>query len=211
MKKVFILCLLILLYAFSHKSENNSSYSNNFKNQYNEFDFIYKDKSKVKIKFKNGKIRIFNGKKININIPYSSPNDVVLPFSALIVNNNLISKKYYLFNENILLLPVSEVNNRFNLLIINLDTGFLYKTKNEDNLLSTSCPWFFLFEKDGIIVTMNNPKVEGFTLIHYFKISKNNLKYLKSKNIILNSTLINDEVKLKLFLVKNTLLSDKSK
>jgi hypothetical protein len=108
----------------------------------------------------------------------------VVPSNALIVKKDLKARKYFLHKKKILLLPVSEVNNRFNLIFVNLDCGFLSRIKGENYVLVSSTSWFRCREEKETVTTINKLNTEGVTLI-YFDSIFNTYQQRWSENIFM--------------------------
>lgn len=165
------------------------------KNEQDKFEIDsleVKDKNGVlyTIKYYDDSIHVSKGKNDIIKIRYHKRFDEVFPINGLIVNDK--SRDYYITGNEMLLLPLSEVNNRINLVVVDLINKKLinYQFKEAFDILTTAINSFYFNEKDNIIISTNSLNYEGKTTVHYYKIGKNLIMHQGTKELDLTAEML---------------------
>lgn len=209
MKQNKLFLMLLLIPFFIGCSKKYSSIEKPFQlaetvkeiDSTNTLSFTYHKDSKIRITFFKDTIKIFESKNI-IKIPYSVPFENVFPCEGLVVNNEPTNRSYFLYDKDILLLPLNDINNRVSLIVCNLKNGNVFSIGNTVNyILSTNSPWFLFNENKGIILTSNMINTDEETMIHFFSIKDKILIKTKDKSLQFKEEYITDEKELRNFLI----------
>jgi hypothetical protein len=140
----------------------------------------------TKIKYTNDTIYVFKNEKLIFKTNYVF-DEKVLPFDALITSEDTLSHCYYVYQKKYLFIPVNEVNNRWNMLIVNL------QTKQEiSDMIGTSVNWFYFDIQKGLLVCSNSINYDGKTKIDYYKIVNDKMVIQKSKKVYLDNEICLD-------------------
>lgn len=155
------------------------------------------------IKYYNDSIHVSQNKKDIIKIAYLDRLDQVFPLNGLIVNDT--SKDCYITNDNLLLLPLNEVNNRINLIVIDLinKKQINYQFKETSDILTTAINSFYFNEKSKIIISTNSLNYEGKTTVHYYKLGKNLITHQGTKELDLTTEMLESNEAFSKFLNTN--------
>lgn len=196
----FILKIFLLVFVFlgcNLKSNEKAVVKQVTKNQQGKVEtetesIEVKDKEGIiyTIKYYNDSIHVDQGKKNIIKIGYLDRLDKVFPVNGLIVNDK--SKDCYITDNHILLLPLTEVNNRINLIAIDLveKKEINYQFKQTSDILTTAINSFYFNEKSNIIISTNSLNYEGKTTVHYYKLDKSLIKHQGTKELNLTSEML---------------------
>ncbi|MDR0559821.1 MAG: hypothetical protein LBG92_06595 [Prevotellaceae bacterium] len=144
----------------------------------------------TKIKYTNDTIYVVKDKKIIFKTDYVF-DEKVLPFDALITSEDTLVHCYYIYQKKYLFIPVNEVNNRWNMLIVNLHT----KQEIHDEyryMTDTVLNWFYFDIQNGLLVCSNSINYDGKTRIDYYKIINNKMVLQKSKKVYLDDEICLD-------------------
>lgn len=141
---------------------------------------------KIFVEYSKKSIYIKNDKDTIVIVPYNYDEEV-LPVYGLVTSGDTTIHSYYIYKDKLLLLPVNDINNRMNLLIIDLQQKQYLKFANSDNyLIPTSINWYYFDIKNLIIVASNQINPDGKTMIHYYEISNDEIKLVDNKTVFLN-------------------------
>jgi len=213
MKLTSFLKLIIILTVFvfsgcNSKNKENAISNNPIKNKQEKFEnnsLEVKDKEGVlyTIKYYNDSIYVDQGKNNIIKIGYLNRSDQAFPVNGLIVNDK--SKDCYITDNHILLLPLNEVNNRINLIAIDLKNKkeINYQFKETSDILTTAINSFYFNEKNNIIISANSLNYEGKTTVHYYKIGKGLITHQGTKELDLRPEMLDSNEALSKFLNAN--------
>ena len=187
----FKLTIILIVFVFlgcNLKTKEKAVSKQIVKNEQNKFEIDsleVKDKAGVlyTIKYYNDSIYVNQGKKNIIKIDYLNRFDKVFPLNGLIVND--ISKDCYITDDDLLLLPLSEVNNRINLIVIDLinKKQINFQFKETSDILTTAINSFYFNEKSKIIISTNSLNYDGKTTVHYYKIGKSLITHQGTKDL----------------------------
>ncbi|MBF7093084.1 hypothetical protein IUY40_16245 [Flavobacterium sp. ALJ2] len=151
-----------------------------------------KDKNGVlyTIRYYNDTIYISKGKENILKIGYRERFDKVFPINGLIVNDK--SKDCYITNNYMLLLPLSEVNNRINLVVVDLidKKQINYQFKQTSDIITTAINSFYFNEKNNIIISTNSLNYEEKTTVHYYKIGEKLIMHQGTKELDLTPEML---------------------
>ena len=188
----------------SNSAINDSiSVKNYDTNTINKLKIHTKYNETIILSFKRDTIHIkFTNQKSQLKIPYSSPVDNVMPCNGIAVRKKrgqYIYVTHYLYNDSLLMLPLLDLNNRMNLLVVNIFNGRVLPINipRETNFLCTYLTWFIFIEKSREIITSNSLDLFGKTLLHTFKITPTEILHVKSIENQSNFNIYEDENKMK--------------
>lgn len=159
-----------------------------------------KEGASLEVYYTNDSISINAGKKKTFKIPYKSAVDKILPCVGLFIkkgDKEYLYADHYIFRDSILLLPVQEINNRINLVVINISSGSVIPAikPRESDFLTTAYPWFGFDVSKGIIITTNSIPLQCKTGIHKYKLGTG-LSYVGMLSENINSEAKSDEKEL---------------
>lgn len=214
-----ISCILIFLCALgtntcradkicNERSNFNLSFSKTITtDSINRIQGVLKNGDKLDICYKDSSIKININGKVIAQIPYSIPDEIVIPCNGLAVkckNKPVIYKDYYINKDNFLLLPVFDFDGRINLFGINIKNGEILQLNKprKSKTLSTNLTWFILDEDKGVIRTFDSLDDEGKSLMHIFKISPSEFLHIKSTYKKIGFDVFSDELKVKKYIEK---------
>ncbi|OXB20372.1 hypothetical protein B0A80_19160 [Flavobacterium tructae] len=202
LKLLIILTFFVFLGCNSKNKENVISINEIKKEQVKfEIDSLeVKDRKGLlyTIKYYKDSIYVNQGRHNIIRIAYPNRFDNVFPINGLIANDK--STNVYITNNHILLLPLSEVNNRINLIAIDLvnKKEINYQFKQRSDIITTGINSFYFNEKNNIIISANSLNYEGKTTVHYYKIGRNLITHQGTKELNLTPEMLeNNETLLK--------------
>lgn len=205
------LTIILTVFVFSgcnSKNKENAISNNPIKNKQEKFEnnsLEVKDKEGVlyTIKYYNDSIYVDQGKNNIIKIGYLNRSDQAFPVNGLIVNDK--SKDCYITDNHFLLLPLNEVNNRINLIAIDLKNKkeINYQFKETSDILTTAINSFYFNEKNNIIISANSLNYEGKTTVHYYKIGKGLITHQGTKELDLKPEMLDSNEALSKFLNAN--------
>lgn len=147
------------------------------------------------IQYINKNIYVLKNEDTVVKVPYSFPYPyLIFPVNGLIISDDTIIYDYYIYKDQFLLLPVNEVNNRQNLIVIDLlKKQYLEFVDNADNyLIESSAGWFYLDKKSGYIIGSCEINPDGKTPIVYYIIKNGKIKRQKSKLVFLDWNIHSD-------------------
>ena len=194
LKMKIVIIVFVLLGCNLKNKENVISKRIHEKEQQNfEIDSLeVKDKDGViyTVKYYNDSIHVCRNEKNIVKIVYFNRSDEVFPVNGLIVNDKLADG--YITDNHILLLPLSEVNNRLNLIAIDLinKAEIEYQFKGRADMITTGINCFYYNEKNNFIVGTNSLNYEGKTTVHYYKISKKLIVHKATKELDLTPEML---------------------
>lgn len=151
-----------------------------------------KDKEGVlyTIKYDKDSLHISQGSINIIKINYPNRFDKAFPVNGLIVNDK--SAACFITSDHVLLLPLNEVNNRINLMAIDLrnkkEINFQFKERSD--VITTAINSFYFNEKSNIIISTNSLNYEGKTTVHYYKMGKNLITHQGTKDLNLTPEML---------------------
>ncbi|MCC9073881.1 hypothetical protein LNQ49_20050 [Flavobacterium sp. F-65] len=193
--KLKIVLIAFVLLGCNLKNSENPVSKHTAKNEQEKFEvdsLEVKDKEGIlyTIKYYNDSIYVTQNKKNIIKIGYLNRFEKAFPVNGLIVNDK--SKDCYITDSHILLLPLNEVNNRINLIAIDLinKKEISYQFKEKSDLITTAINSFYFNEKSNIIVSTNSLNYEGKTTVHYYKIGKDLITHQGSKELDLTPEML---------------------
>jgi hypothetical protein len=193
--KLKIILVVFVCLACNLKNKENKVSNNIIKNKQENFEIDsleVKDKEGVlyTIKYYNDTIYVDQAKKSIIKIAYLNRLDRAFPINGLIVNDK--STDCYITDNNILLLPLNEVNNRINLFAIDLKNKkeINYQFNDTSDIITTAINSFYFNEKTNIIISTNSLNYEGKTTVHYYKIGKSLITHQGTKELDLTPEML---------------------
>ncbi len=148
------------------------------------------------VQYINKAIYVYKKENIITKVPYNY-DEQVLPVKGLVISDDTIIRNYYIYNNNILLIPVNEVNNRMNLVVVNLKEKKYLKYNHDNYLIPTSINWFYFDVKTGILIGSNQINPDGKTMIHFYSITDKEIKLLKSESVFLDERICQDYARFK--------------
>lgn len=193
--KFFILINLLII-SFNSFSQDTYSY----------LDVLYKgdiirisydDKSVIKL------IDISLNEVI-LQLDYRFYEDDIFWKSILLTDGSVHS---YILNGDLLLVSLKEVNNASNIVAINLKerkvirNSWFPRNEYERKMLFTALPFALYDIEDNILITGNRKYSEVPLKIHFFKISPDSIKFLKSKDLQNDVDVLSEEEKLAKILI----------
>jgi hypothetical protein len=142
------------------------------------------------IKYYNDSIHVSQNKKDIIKIGYLNRFDKVFPLNGLIINDKF--RDCYITDNEMLLLPLSEVNNRINLIVIDLRNKkqINFQFKEISDILTTAINSFYFNEISKIIISTNSLNYEGKTTVHYYKLGKKTITHEVTKELDLTAEML---------------------
>jgi hypothetical protein len=152
----------------------------------NHLDSVYF----TKIKYANDTIYVCKNADTVFKTQYVF-SEKVLPFYGLITREDTVSRCYYIYQKKYLFIPLNEINNRWNIIVLNLQTKQEVSAQN-GNMISTSVNWFYLDVKTGLLVSSNSINYDGKTEIAYNKIVNEKMVVQKSKKVRLDNEICMD-------------------
>lgn len=193
--KLKIILIVFVFLGCNLKNKENAISNNAIKNGQQKFEIDsleVKDKEGIlyTIKYYNDSIYVNQGKNNSIKIGYLNRFDQAFPVNGLIVNDK--STDCYITNNHILLLPLNEVNDRINLMAIDLINRkeIDYQFKESSDILTTAINSFYYNEKSNIIISTNSLNYEGKTTVHYYKIGKSLITHQGTKELDLTPEML---------------------
>jgi hypothetical protein len=193
--KVKIILIFFVLLGCNLKNKEKVISKHIAKNEQNEIEIDsqeVKDKAGIlyTIKYYNDSIHVSQDKNDIIKIGYLNRFDKVFPLNGLIVNDR--SKQCYITDNNILLLPLSEVNNRINLIVIDLRNKkqINFQFKETSDVLTTAINTFYFNEKNEIIISTNSLNYEGKTTVHYYRLGEKVITHKGTKELALTAEML---------------------
>lgn len=170
-----VLSLLSMQYNYLIQEQNQTT------NIENNISFIYRNK-KIHIIYSDNTINIYKDSSLVKSIEYLSDFGNPLPINGLIINNKI--HDYFILDEDILLLPLKEVNDRLNMLCINLQNMEIINFENSNDFyIKTSFNWFYLNKAKCMIVAANSFNYEGNTEVRFYIIDKKKVKLTKTEEL----------------------------
>ena len=193
--KLKIILIVFVFLGCNLKNRENPISKHTAKNEGKKLEIEsleVKDKDGIlyTIKYYNDSIYVTQDKKNIIKIGYLNRFEKAFPVNGLIVNDK--SKDCYITNSDILLLPLNEVNNRINLIAIDLlnKKEIYYQFKEQSDIISTAINSFYFNENTNIIVSTNSLNYEGKTTVHYYKIGKDLITHQGTKELDLTPEML---------------------
>ncbi|KQB37443.1 hypothetical protein [Flavobacterium aquidurense] len=203
--KLKIILIVFVFLGCNAKTKEKDVSKQIVKNEQNklEIDSLeVKDKQGVlyTIKYFNDTIYVDQGKKNILKIGYLNRLDRAFPVNGLIVNDK--SADCYITDNQILLLPLNEINNRINLFAIDLKIKkeINYQFNDTSDIITTAINAFYFNEKTNIIISTNSLNYEGKTTVHYYKIGKSLIKHQGTKELDLTPEMLESNEVLAKFL-----------
>lgn len=203
--KLKIIFIVFICLACNTKNKENPVSNTVIKNKQEKFEI---DSLEVKdkkgflytIKYFNDTIYVDQAKKNIVKIGYLNRLNNPFPINGLIVNDK--SADCYITDNQILLLPLNEVNNRINLFAIDLKIKKVidYQFNDTSDIITTAINAFYFNEKTNIIVSTNSLNYEGKTTVHYYKIGKSLIKHEGTKDLDLTPEMLESNEVLSKFL-----------
>lgn len=193
--KLKIILIVFILLGCNLKTKEKAVSKQIVKNEQHKFEIEsleVKDKAGIlyTIRYYNDSIHVTQNKKEILKIAYLDRLDQIFPLNGLIVNDT--SKDCYITDDNLLLLPLTEVSNRINLIVIDLinKKQINYKFKDTSDILTTAINSFYFNEKSKIIISTNSLNYEGKTTVHYYKTGKNLITHVGTKELELTAEML---------------------
>lgn len=179
--------------SFSSKEINDTLEINNVFNHFKSrsLDSLFF----TEVRYSDKTIYIYKHENILVKIPYSY-DEQVLPVNGLVISNDTVTYNYYIY-KGLLFIPIREINNRMNMIILDLEKRKYLKYSNGNYLIPTSLNWFYLDTKTGLLVGSNQINTEGKTMIHYYGIVDNMIVLMKSKLVFLDEDISQNYVQFK--------------
>jgi len=194
--KLKIILIVFVFFGCNAKTKEKDISKHVVKNEQNklEIDSLeVKDKvgALYTIKYYNDSIHVSQNKKDIIKIGYLNRFDKVFPLNGLIINDK--SRDCYITDNEMLLLPLNEVNNRINLIVIDLinkkQINYQFK-ETSDDILTTAINSFYFNEKSKIIISTNSLNYEGKTTVHYYKLGDKIITHQGTKDLDLTAEML---------------------
>ena len=136
------------------------------------------------IKYANDTICVQKENDIITKIDYRVGIDKIFPINGLIVSNE--SKNCYITKNQVLLLPLLEVNNQLNMIVVDLKKAKELQYRNKENqidLITTGINCFYFNEEKMTIIGSNTLNYDGKTTLHYYKINNENITNIGNRDL----------------------------
>ena len=145
------------------------------------------------IKYTNDTICVQREKEVIARIDYKVGIDKIFPINGLIVSNE--SKNCYITKNQVLLLPLLEVNNQLNMIVVDLKKAKELQYRNKENqidLITTGINCFYFNEEKMTIIGSNTLNYDGKTTLHYYKINSENITNIGYRDLNLTIEMLDN-------------------